>query len=554
MRILLATILLLAATIARGASYYIDFVAGVDSAAGTSTGTAWKHCPGDPNATSNAAAKASTLNPGDFVYFKGGVTYLANGASDIVLSRSGSSGNPITYDGSGTSWGTGKAVIDGNYRIYASCLYVNSSVSWLNITGFEMVNCGGWSDSDPVVTGANNTTPITTNTGGYGITLQGSNANINISYIYGWRLGGWRNTPGWQFSVIQGGGVIMTNASYVTVSDCEFTKTFRGVAIYSSTATSNIVVERCNMHNYITWGIDVAPTSSGATITTIDLRDNIIHDYTEFTLGIWTGVVGDNPHTDGIFLRTSGIESTWSGVRLYRNWFYCDTPGASQGGTASIFVSQGPSAEIFNNVLDRDAQTRGISIGYASSITQKQIVRIYNNTIVSFGGNAGLDVTDETNPAKQEVYIVNNIFQMGTGMQANYTPLSFIAGMAPAQLDYNQYYDVDWNVSSKYIAYYAGYQKFADMVGFGFEAHGAYGNPLHVTTVASPISSDNFTLQAGSPAADSGYDLSAYFTTDKNNVTRSGTWDRGAFTYSAGSTGVAITNRRRSRASIGAGF
>ena len=61
-----------------GAVYYVDFNGGSDSNSGTSTNSPWKYAPGDPNATSNAAAKNTSqnhLNPGDKVVFKKGVSY-----------------------------------------------------------------------------------------------------------------------------------------------------------------------------------------------------------------------------------------------------------------------------------------------------------------------------------------------------------------------------------------------------------------------------------------------------------------------------------------------
>lgn len=86
--------------------YYVDYASGADTNAGTSASAPWKHCPGDTNATGNAAA--CVLVAGDVVNFKGGVVYRGQ----IVCNRSGASGSPITYK-TGAGWGTGAAVIDG---------------------------------------------------------------------------------------------------------------------------------------------------------------------------------------------------------------------------------------------------------------------------------------------------------------------------------------------------------------------------------------------------------------------------------------------------------
>ena len=72
-------------------SYYVDFGSGSDSNAGTSTGAAWKHSPGDINATGTPAS--TSLSPGDTVYFRGGVMY--NGTINVNWSGSSASNRII---------------------------------------------------------------------------------------------------------------------------------------------------------------------------------------------------------------------------------------------------------------------------------------------------------------------------------------------------------------------------------------------------------------------------------------------------------------------------
>ncbi|MGA2605816.1 MAG: hypothetical protein ABSG14_16485, partial [Verrucomicrobiia bacterium] len=52
----------------------MDYSGGADSNAGTDTSVAWQHCPGDSLATGTAGS--TPLNPGDTVFFKGGVSYV----------------------------------------------------------------------------------------------------------------------------------------------------------------------------------------------------------------------------------------------------------------------------------------------------------------------------------------------------------------------------------------------------------------------------------------------------------------------------------------------
>lgn len=89
------------------AIYYIDYDTGADTNNGTSTSTPWKHCPGDSNATSNAAS--TTPVAGDTINFKGGVRY----EGQVSMKASGTSGNVITYDLSPDGWGVSKGLMDG---------------------------------------------------------------------------------------------------------------------------------------------------------------------------------------------------------------------------------------------------------------------------------------------------------------------------------------------------------------------------------------------------------------------------------------------------------
>ncbi len=92
--------------------YYVDFADGDNTAEGTSQQTAWKHAPGDPNATDNPAEV--DLTPGDTIVFKGGVAYRGS----ITLEASGEPDNRITLDANTDGdFGEGRAVLDGGRMI-----------------------------------------------------------------------------------------------------------------------------------------------------------------------------------------------------------------------------------------------------------------------------------------------------------------------------------------------------------------------------------------------------------------------------------------------------
>lgn len=91
-----------------GATYYVDFERGDNQADGLTPRTAWKHSPGDRNATDTPGSVE--LQPGDTVVLKGGVRYFG----EIEWRVSGSEEQPIVLDGNteGT-FGEGPAILDG---------------------------------------------------------------------------------------------------------------------------------------------------------------------------------------------------------------------------------------------------------------------------------------------------------------------------------------------------------------------------------------------------------------------------------------------------------
>ncbi len=93
-------------------TYYVDFQSGDNQADGLTPQNAWKHSPGDRQATGNPGSLE--LQPGDTVVFKGGVAYHG----ELQLSVSGREGRPITLDGNTAgTFGEGRAILDGARRI-----------------------------------------------------------------------------------------------------------------------------------------------------------------------------------------------------------------------------------------------------------------------------------------------------------------------------------------------------------------------------------------------------------------------------------------------------
>ena len=108
MKKLLLFLLVLSVNSGFATDYYVDFDKGSDSNGGTSKTSAWKHAPGDVNASGNANV---SLSPGDKVIFKGGVVYRGS----IVFKSSGTESSSIKYIGN--VWGESLAVMDGSETV-----------------------------------------------------------------------------------------------------------------------------------------------------------------------------------------------------------------------------------------------------------------------------------------------------------------------------------------------------------------------------------------------------------------------------------------------------
>ena len=482
----------------QAATYYVDFATGNNANNGTSTSTPWQHEPGDVNAT--GVSDGTTLSAGDTVKFKGGVVYLGG----VICNRSGSFGSPITYDGNyAGDWGTGKAIIDREYLINGVGIAASGARGHLVIKNFEIRNVGGWADdATNALSAAAGTYTNTTPAVGTAIdfsTVSG-HTNIYVSDIYAHRLGGWRNTAGWTAATVSGGAIFFKNSGLITITNCEMTKMQVALGLYSQSGnyTTDILIVSNNIHNYITWGMDLAQQTDFSVIQNVNIRGNRIHDYAEFVSGNWAGV-GEWPHTDGIFVRNAGLRGAWTNLNIFHNQFYCDG-NTGNGGTACIFVSQGPSCNIYSNLFNVDSQTRFIGVEYPNLATNSQVVNITNNTFI--GNPPMISLAGETNSAYRRVVIRNNIFRKLSGQSQNGILLNLQAtNVDPYEMDNNVYFDPDWSSSLKYVMVTrsTGYSTLATVQGLGFDLLSLYSDPAFTTLSGTPSLTDT-RLTASSPA------------------------------------------------------
>lgn len=531
----------------QAANYYVDYSAGVDTNAGTSTSAAWKHCPGDPAATGTALSK--TLAAGDTVFFKGGVTYTLTGSTGIILKWNGSSGSPITYDGNSSgTWGTGKAKItDGNRNPGLFAMRATSSdLRYVTIKSFLFKDLGGAATlpADPGSAIAPNS--------GAGIYANGRMTGVTIDGCDFSQLGYWFNKKPMSAGSIVGAGIEFDGGcSGTTISNCNFSRMMIGIECQYTTSgpIDGLTIFGCTFTDSITWCIDLGPTSSGATMTNVAIRNNKFTDYYQFDQDYWTGY-GEWPHTDGIFLRCDYFPSYWGTINIWNNEFSSTTTTA--GGTASIYITEGPSANIYNNLFIHQGKSRAISLANGMHTgSSPQIVRIINNTFlcdyttqIDWGQGTG------SNPVASgtgsSVTVLNNIFVDLQAVSSNnfmmYSASTTLVG--PLSFDYNSYQT--GNRAGKFFQTTATGQ--ADLAqvrsSTGWEANGKYASPSFVSTIpaGSNPSLANLRLQSSSPARSAGTNLSALAVTltgldkDCSGVQRPllGAWDLGAYHFTTG--------------------
>lgn len=465
-----AKILILSAVLATkniAATYYVDYKCGNNSADGATKETAWKHAPGNDQATGIPAG--TKLNAGDIVAFKGGVVY----AGGLSLKSSGLTGAPIIYDGNGSgAYGNGRAVIDRE-NVQKSAFSFQKNTSQIVIRGFEIRNVGGYAENDPLLqmTEPQIKTPKT----GTAINLTaGGNKGIVLQDLFVHQVGQWRNQkPFSGAQSVTGQGIAIEDADGVTIENCEFTKMRTPISIKATTAVRNIDINGCDLHDYIVWGIDIAPRKNGAVLENIAIRNTKIRDYHQFDSGNWFGW-GEKPHTDGIFLRASGMKSTWKNILIQGCQFYSTNSGKSKGGTASIYVSEGPSVDIVKNSFIRDPHSATISIAKPNiTASGLQTVRIEGNTFI--GGPSHILMNGEKNPEKREVIITGNIFYRDA--LENSVMVNVQGGVLPNVLDGNTYQSSIHAQTKKKVAFLqgkGGYLTFAKLRAAEYEQNGKF--------------------------------------------------------------------------------
>lgn len=516
------------------ADYYVDYATGSDSNAGTSTGAPFKHAPGDPRATGNVPG---TLSAGDNVIFKGGVTYsFTSGATDdyIDIPSSGTSGNSITYisgHDSAYNWGTGNAVIDGEFanHTYSSRLGVITFVGeeYITIDGLKIVNAFsdlGTSETNRNVVGAIGWTGSAAQTG---VIIQ--NCIIEDAIANGIFIMGVYGSPETNYPT---GFTIDNN----TISSTHGHNIMLRYGLTDFVITNNDLSTpgtTTGQADNISFSYDDGSDTGGTEQRRHIVRGNVMRGsedkghilFQENTLDV---VVEKNHFTGDTLVGSLLIAGHQENLTIRNNLFDSDTPSSGFEGTIRFRTDQGNIADhdnidIHNNTFVGRSYTPGsqnisgiiyVHSGNDSGSTIVSNLDIRNN-IFDTTANDDLLIWFESDGASGTVVdestltIDYNVYEAGTNTDPFYYGADGALSFA------------DWKTASSQDA-----------------------NSTEADLTFSDEAGGDYSLAASDTAAiDSGVDLSGFFTDDYDGTTRSTPYDIGAFEVPA--PGSAYTGQLR---------
>jgi parallel beta-helix repeat protein len=459
----------------RTPTYYVDFVGGSDGADGKSKATAWKHAPGDTNASATPAA--TTLTAGDVVLFKGGVPYYGS----VTVMASGTAQAPIVLEGGAQQgWGSGNAIVDGQQmRTVGISL---SGTSYVVVEGFEVRSFDKTQSSTGIdVSGGSNNTVA-------------GNQLHDIYYPQNPNPG----TTTWEQQ--WGNGISVTNSSGTavtgnTVQDCGNA----GISFSADAAEVDGGQVVCNAVTNMNWGIVSAlgDSNPGTHMTGVTIAHNYIHDFNHYEVcASW--------HRDGIFVfaRPDNATTTIDHFEIADNYFE-DTLSPDFGSTAWIYVEfVCTDFNIHHNILNASRAYYGIRIlGDGFQVQGNHILA--NNVIANKNGmgSYGLHIMQSSG-----AQLTNNIFYDDD--TAYFIATDSMSGFSG---DYDLLFATD--ATKNIVTLDAGpaaspggtSYDLAGLQAAGYEKHGIVADPMWSVPYAS-IAADptGFKPVATSPAKDSG--------------------------------------------------
>lgn len=484
---------------ASAATYYVDNASGSDSAAGTSSGAAWAHCPGDGSATGNANR---TLAAGDTVIFHGGVTYTVASGKTIYANASGSAGSPITYLSghlASPQWGTTPAVINGASAAADHTIDL-SGYSYITVNGLTLVGNQGY--------------PYIAQVGG----SWSSGGNISILNC------SMSNSPA------GGAGGVYIQGLY-------------GGATPANFIVSNNIIANTEWHGiFLRWGM-----------SNVSLLNNTISNIGAANgndcIALF-GLDGIGNSNANLVIRSNDVSNATIkspiifqnyivGALVEQNYFH-----GSFGYSGMDMDGCFTNLTIRNNVWDMNNLNYYGTIAFSTDqgTVYGDGIYIYNNTFRTTIGGGGFsqaaiyigrgDNTAAT--AFWRMQITNNIVINSTSgdpvleIQANSAGSGPIVNLATFGCDYNVYEATA--DSTPFVLRGTAYSLANWRTAISGDAHSVIGAPTFVS------GTDLHLGAADTVARGAAVNLTGSFTLDKDSNTRpaSGAWDIGAYEYQGG--------------------
>lgn len=350
----------------RAATYYVDYAGGSDTNPGTAPTAAWKHCPGDPTASANAAATA--LAPGDTVLFKGGVTYVLGGSTGIILRWNGTPGLPITYDGNSSGqWGVGRAILSDHYGSNGLAAFsVAGAAAQLVFRNLEFSALGG-AATLPADAGS----PVAPRYGA-GLALPGGATEIRIDGCVFREIGYAYNQKPMNAAAIAGTGISLGNTTGVVIAGCEFSRLAVAIDLQKAATVSRLEISRCRFGDAVLWSINGPVTATAQAIIAGCTESNTGY----FGRGAWTGY-GESPRTS--------VKTVTAGVTVTLAATAAATPTATfqwrKNGTAMAGATA--ATLTLNAVTSADAASyTAVATNSAGTATSHEAVLIVNTPTV----------------------------------------------------------------------------------------------------------------------------------------------------------------------------
>ena len=528
----------------RAGTYFVDFAGGSDSNNGLSATTAWKHCPGDTN--SAGVPKGIALAAGDSVVFKGGVAYVG----DIAVKSSGAGGSPITYDGTGSNWGSGRALIDLQ-NIYYHAFYSNPGRHFITIKGFRISHAKNNNNTQNQTINRNGVDMKGVNYGGNGdVYCEGGIFDMGGTnwVLDGLDISEFENcydrailaaeTDGDPLSPLEvpctKAGIYMYNGAHnAVITNCTLWAIGR-TAIKFFGAT-NFVVTDCNIggaDNLTNKGwFAVAVKMSGVGSSGCGpgmVRETKAHDGWQYQgdeaqqrchAGDWFHLFGDN---DGKLESDADVHD----ILFDRVYCYSDHTFKYMNGTSYYFLESDVYNIEWRNCLMVNSFSGAIEVRDSSNLVVNASTFIDNAGNVPFYVKSGNFMT-----GPKAVKLRDNVFMTTSANTAN-TPCGTSGGAYSGPMvdsDYNLYYSPNngnpawrWAGVNRPLA---AWQTFS-----GQDIHSRTGDPklVSIPLAGANSSTGDYHPTSVSPLLGAGEDLSSLFTIDFDGETRQSPWTIGA--------------------------